>query len=200
MQDVTKEISASTPRLYAGTMHRIYYTHKGFLRWVVEAFFLAFITTFVPAAVLGSDLAPGDGDHGLDALGFTGMFILTLGVNGRLFLEVHNATYLEAVSYFLMIFFLFFLAYVFSTVQCVAAVTYTSCIRVTWVASVTRATSVPSTSPTSSALSNASMLVHSIVGLLAALLSRAWRRPPPNHLSHCMPPTAAPSPLSCHIR
>ena len=145
-------------------MHRIYYTHKGFLRWVIEAFMLAFITTFVPALVLGSDLAPGDGDHGLDALGvsrqqsavssrshvasswgtlgrirvstiharrfqscaphvwqFTGMFILTLGVNGRLFLEVHNATYLEAVSYSIMIFFLFFLAFVFSNAQCVRA-------------------------------------------------------------------------------
>ena len=42
-QDVSKALSAHSPRLYAGTLHRIYYTHSGFVRWILEAMLVSLL-------------------------------------------------------------------------------------------------------------------------------------------------------------
>ena len=69
-QDVPKYASAVIARLYAGGIRRIYYTHSGFCRWMLEALLIGFLATCLPLLTLGgwggSLSAPEDGDGCFD--------------------------------------------------------------------------------------------------------------------------------------
>lgn len=98
-QDVTKAESAVTPRLYTPGLLRIYYTHFGFLLWMLEAIWLALLAVFVPALSLGypgcSLAAPRSGDPDVATISLSSMVLVCVGVNLRLAIEMHSWHFLE---------------------------------------------------------------------------------------------------------
>lgn len=93
-QDVTKRESGQTPALYTTGIKRVYYTHHGFVRWMAEALFTAFLCTYVPALALGypgwSLSAPDNGDPAVGVISLTAMLLVCIVINLRLAMEVHS--------------------------------------------------------------------------------------------------------------
>ena len=106
-QDVPKALSAQSPQLYSATIRRIYLTHTGFARWMLEGIWLAAIAAYLPGLCFGAinlsgESITGAGDLGDPSIGefkFTGMIILVCGVNLRLALEVHSWGRLELTAF-----------------------------------------------------------------------------------------------------
>jgi len=120
-QDVPKFASALTARLYAGGIRRIYYTHSGFTGWMLEALLIGVVGAFIPMTTLGgwdgSLAATPDGDGSFDVLSFAAMYVLVMGVNLRLAMEVHSWSILEAVGYGLTLVVLLLTCLLFSFTQ-----------------------------------------------------------------------------------
>ena len=98
-QDVTKEVAARSPEGYTPGILRLYYTHTGFVRWMLEAVFLAALVTYVPALALGypgwSLSSPPNGDPGVNSVSMVAMSLVCVGVNLRLAIEMHSWSGLE---------------------------------------------------------------------------------------------------------
>jgi len=92
-QDVPKAVSAATPSLYTAGIHRVYYTHTSFWRWMLEATYTALVAAYAPIACLGApglSLATFRGDEEYHALAYTSMTLVVLCTNFRLALELHS--------------------------------------------------------------------------------------------------------------
>ena len=82
--DVPKAEAARHPQLYKAGIDRIYYTHAGFIRWIIEAIWLAAIAAYLPLIVT----PPSEADF--YTLSITAMCIVVAGANLRLALETHS--------------------------------------------------------------------------------------------------------------
>ncbi len=152
-QDVTKAESARTPSRYTPGLLRIYYTHFGFLLWMLEAIWLALLCVFVPALALGypglSLGSPSNGDPGVSTISLSAMVLVCIGVNLRLAIEMHSWHFLEHLFLWGSIVAIEIAALVFSYVwyptghlptsfdwnQLHAVVTYTWVLPAFWLAS-----------------------------------------------------------------
>jgi len=105
-QDVSKEESAHTPHLYSASIQRVYLTSSGFARWLSEAFYLAVLLAYLPAAAYGWPEKTHMGEHedpAWSALSFTAYNAMVIVVLSRLALEVHSWTVLEVACWTLSI-------------------------------------------------------------------------------------------------
>ena len=50
--DVPKEVAEKEPKLYARSMLRVYYTHRGFVNWICEGAFTGALSAYAPAYLL----------------------------------------------------------------------------------------------------------------------------------------------------
>ena len=122
-QDVEKSVAAHSPMLYTPGIYRIYYTHRGFVLWMIEATYLAVLAVYLPAAALGYPGGPGsnggknqetgefvngggwslssppDGDPDISSISMAGMLLVCVGVNMRLAIETHSWTTLEHIVF-----------------------------------------------------------------------------------------------------
>jgi len=105
-QDVDKKLAARSPLLYAPGIKNIYYTHRGFVLWMCEAVYLAYIAIYIPAYALGNPggahdtrgwslSSPQNGDPGIATISMTSMTLVCIGVNLRLAIEIHSWAGLE---------------------------------------------------------------------------------------------------------
>ena len=120
-QDLSKEKSARSPDRYTPGVLRIYYTHTGFVLWMLEAIWTAMLCIFVPALAFGypglSLASPLNGDVGLATISMAAMVLVCINVNLRLAIEMHSWHFLEHLFMWGSIIAIEILAFVFSFVS-----------------------------------------------------------------------------------
>jgi hypothetical protein len=81
--------------LYRPGIDKVLYTHRGFVRWMVEATALASLTTFLPVFCVRTMWEP---EPSVQTIAFTAMFLVVICTNLRLALEVHSWNLLQHVG------------------------------------------------------------------------------------------------------
>ena len=87
--DVPKSVAASTPELYTVGIRRLHFNLRGFLWWTLDALFAAFVAIFLPIFCVTPE------GNGMYAISYLSMFLLTMGVNVRLYVEIYSWSILE---------------------------------------------------------------------------------------------------------
>ena len=77
-------VAARTPELYTPGIHRVHFTLRGYLLWTLDALYAAAVAIFLPCLVCNED-RQGHAFFGLHSISWLSMWLLTAGVNIRLF-------------------------------------------------------------------------------------------------------------------
>ena len=113
--DVPKEVAARSPELYTPGIRRVHFTIRGFFGWSLDGLWAAAVSIFVPMLAVQAD-PDGWFVDGRWSLSWLAMWLLTLGVGVRIWLEVHSWTVLEyaanTVSIGLLVFWALVMSYV----------------------------------------------------------------------------------------